>query len=855
VKRILIARLLLVTLVGLSLVPLARMIGDWIRYADLVIESTDNDPARAFDWVHWDDRDGQITAVYVFPKGSGYDAGIRTGDILYEFDFSQYFTSDELKRVVEGIPPDQTRTYTLLRGTELLRVEVRFSHYPIFLYPLGSTLWSASIWGFVLGAFIHLLALIIVIPLSGRSRSALLSLLLIATSSLWVFGNLARILLVTLFGPEVVFGVLEPVFTALTLGSLAGWIGFPILLVYKMIWDIEPLNRYSLTMGLVMSLPPVLLGMFAVLAVAAPSVVAPVTLESLIAPILFYVCCYVAGAAGLSLSFGSEPLDSEDQDLDEPRWSRAGSSAVATVAFIAALSVFGVVPIFGVITDDVAGWIVIAAQLLSVAPVLLISFATLKYGKVDQVLRRSLTYVTALGLFFFVFVGGLSWLLEDLQRLGAPVVLVAGLYAVILLFLFDRGWRLIGPSALEFFRTDRQKARQQIVDFSESMRSFVGLQELLDRCAETVHNVLGSSHACIHLETSDGSTSATYPNRPAELTREIVEGVWPHFSVRPELWARNPELNLATVPTDVSLTLLSSGAALAVPLVDEGKLSGLFVLGRKTGRRAVYTLEDVESIRTLCTHLALAIERLNHLEREKELIRKTAESQLTALRAQINPHFLFNTLNAIAALIEEKPEDAEKTVEHLSAIFRHTLEAGGESFVTLERELALVGRYLAIEQVRFGSRLQVDMATDDDLTRQLVPAFSIQTLVENAVKHGVSKMREGGLVRISARTVTVGRPFDDGNEDEDGDEFAEIEILDSGVGIPSLFGLGPVSSNDVDFLGLGLTNVTTRLQKLYDRDDLLSFECRPGEGTRVTMRLPIPTSREASQTGSNQNDT
>jgi len=104
------------------------------------------------------------------------------------------------------------------------------------------------------------------------------------------------------------------------------------------------------------------------------------------------------------------------------------------------------------------------------------------------------------------------------------------------------------------------------------------------------------------------------------------------------------------------------------PLVDETKLKGLLILGRKTGRGAVYTLEDADLVRSLSTHMALSVERLEHIEREKELIRTTAESQLTALRAQINPHFLFNTLNAIASLIDEKPEEAERTVEQAAAL-------------------------------------------------------------------------------------------------------------------------------------------------------------------------------------------
>ena len=838
-KRILITVALLVVLVPVSVVPLGRLVGDWIRYAEFVDPSSATEPARGFDWAHWDDQDGQITAMYVFPKGPAAEAGIVSGDILYEFDFNQYFNSAELKRVIEGITPGQTRTYTVLRDTELRLVEVEFSRYPIFLYPLGEALWWATVWGFVIGAFIHLLALIIVIPLSARSRSAFLSLLLISASGIWVFGNLGRILLLTWFGPADTFGPFNTLFELLTLGSLCGWIAFPVLLVYKVVWDIRNLNPFATRIAVALVLPPILLAVSAILAFTQPALIAPITIESLIAPILFYVCCYIAAAASLSLAFGHSVDESPDEDLDWPGWSRLGSGTVVAVASLTALSVFGVVPIFGVITDEGAGWIVVAAQLLSVAPVLLISFATLKYGKVDQVLRRSLTYATVLGLFFFLFVGGLSWLLEDVERTGAPIVVIAGLYAVLLLFVFDRGWRLVGPYALEFFATDRQKQRKQIVEFTDTMRSFLSLEQLLEESCRTVHELWQPRHVCIHLRTGDQVVTISHPNHPAGLTPRTIEEIWPYFAEQKDLWARNPELNLADIPSETASKLLGAGSALVFPLVAEESLVGLLLLGRKNERGAVYTLEDVDLVRSLGTHLTLSVERLERIERERELVRMAAESQLTALRAQINPHFLFNTLNAIAALIEEKPEDAEETVEHLSAIFRETLETGGKSFVSLEREMSLVGRYLAIEQTRFGERLAVEIDIDPMLNDLQIPAFSVQTLVENAIKHGISRKRSGGVVRITARPATQSTGPSEAHHD-DASPLAEVSVFDSGVGIPSIFGLGPVQGDQIDFRGIGLENVTSRLEKLYEREDLLSIESSQDEGTRALMRIPIP---------------
>lgn len=826
------AGLLVGVVMLMTLLPLGRLLRDRILYADLVSDVESRPLFRGFDWVNWDDVEGQITAVYVFPRGTAYDAGIRQGDILYEFDFTQYFNSDALKRVIESVPPRDVRTYSVLRGDDIQSFEVRFSRYPTFLYPLGVGLWSASIWGFIGGGFLHLLALIIVTPLTFRSTSAFRSFLLIAASSIWVFGNLARILLLTWFGPpDLVMNVYPELFAILTMISLCGWIAFPVLLAHKVIADLDRLGRHTKWMAGILLVPPVLLTVAAVLSVTANDLIAPVTLESLIAPILFYVCCYVALATGLSLLPHGMTAES-NPSAESGAWSRAGTLLVLVAGLLGALSVYGVVPIFGIITDEAAGWIVIAAQLLSVAPVLLVSFATLKYGKIDQVLSRALVYVAVLGLFFFIFVGGLTTLDPIVQRFSAPGPVIAGIFAVVLLLLFERGWRHIGPYATNFFRTDRQKARQRLSHFVEHMRSIIEVRELAMESVRNVCDSLDARFASIHLQGPDGMIRASYEPVLQAPPDDLIDEMWPHFDKHRRVWARNPELDYSDLPRSVTSRLTSRSAAIVIPLSDEHDLEGLLVLGAKRDNRDVYTLEDVDIIRSLCSHLTLAVERLKLVERERELIRTTAESQLAALRAQINPHFLFNTLNAIAALIEEKPGEAEKTVERLSAIFRLTLEAGGRSFVTLGKEMSLVRHYLAIEEVRFGDRLHVEDAFDKDLEQTPIPAFSIQTLVENSIKHGISKRREGGLVRLEARRAADG--------------MAEIVVSDTGVGIPPLFGRGEVAASEVDFFGIGLQNVGSRLFRLYDRDDLLYFQSDPVKGTRVRMLIPLQTTSVAS---------
>jgi len=294
-------------------------------------------------------------------------------------------------------------------------------------------------------------------------------------------------------------------------------------------------------------------------------------------------------------------------------------------------------------------------------------------------------------------------------------------------------------------------------------------------------------------------------------------------------------LNESDLPPEDDRLLRRHGVALAVPVAGgETEPAGLLVLGRKAQRRTVYNLEDVAMLRSLCGQLALAAERLALIEREKALVRESAEAQLVALRAQINPHFLFNALNTISALVEEKPRAAEGTVERLAAIFRHILRTGSQPFVPLADEIRLVEDYLAIEQVRFEDNLTVETSWDPALSDLPVPAFALQTLVENAVKHGIERKRGGGTLSLSSERT------DDG--------LARIRVADTGLGIPALFANGDGSTTlttgatsdaePPDFYGIGLRNVAARLERLYDRSDLLRFTSAPGTGTVAELLIP-----------------
>lgn len=194
-----------------------------------------------------------------------------------------------------------------------------------------------------------------------------------------------------------------------------------------------------------------------------------------------------------------------------------------------------------------------------------------------------------------------------------------------------------------------------------------------------------------------------------------------------------------------------------------------------------------------------------------------ASAQLQALRAQIDPHFLFNSLNSIAHLITTDPVRAEACVERLSEIFRYLLSSKDRTFVTLADELDIADGYLDIERARFGEQLHVEFEVDEKARGWIVPTLIVQPLVENAVRHGISKKVGGGRISVRARV--------------DGTELV-VDVEDTGVGM-SRNGRPSGSST-----GVGLRNVSDRLTHLYGGAYVPRISSRPGEGTHVTLRVP-----------------
>ena len=247
-----------------------------------------------------------------------------------------------------------------------------------------------------------------------------------------------------------------------------------------------------------------------------------------------------------------------------------------------------------------------------------------------------------------------------------------------------------------------------------------------------------------------------------------------------------------------------------------------FIGGRRLLSDEIEMLETVALVAARrIDNLRVTNERHQQEMQAQEFSKLAAEAQLRTLRAQINPHFLFNALTTIGYLIQTAPEKAFATLMKLTSLLRRVLKSSGE-FSTLGEEIELIKSYLEIERARFEERLNVKINVPKDLEKLRVPSLILQPLVENAVKHGISKLKRGGEVKILAKL-----------ENEKNLVFLKLSVTDSGVG-----------ASEIEFLqmrknGLGLNNIEQRLRSYYGKSADLTIKSQVGKGTTAEIILPV----------------
>jgi two-component system, LytTR family, sensor kinase len=328
-----------------------------------------------------------------------------------------------------------------------------------------------------------------------------------------------------------------------------------------------------------------------------------------------------------------------------------------------------------------------------------------------------------------------------------------------------------------------------------------------------------------------------YPSLRAEVVRRLQQfddvpslledlcvALTPALSATGVAWRELPD----TGPDDGRTLVMVSGnrATVVVPTAD-GPRFAIEIDSLTGGRR--FLSDDVATLETIAVSVARRIdairltrERYQRESREQEIAKLASEAELRALRAQVNPHFLFNALTTIGYLIQTAPPRALQTLMRLTSLLRAVLRSEGQ-FTTLGRELDLVEAYLDIERERFEQRLRVTIDVPTRLRQIRVPPLLIQPLVENAVKHGIAPTRLGGEVFVRA---TI-------DESAGDDRQLAIVVRDTGAGVSEA-----ALARGREF-GVGLRNVERRLAVQYGAAASLTIHSVADTGTSVEIRVPV----------------
>lgn len=250
-------------------------------------------------------------------------------------------------------------------------------------------------------------------------------------------------------------------------------------------------------------------------------------------------------------------------------------------------------------------------------------------------------------------------------------------------------------------------------------------------------------------------------------------------------------------------------------------LAPLVVNDRIVGTLQVYAESTSASLVRATTELAEWVSTQLRVAELDASHARLMEAEVRALRAQISPHFIYNALNAIASFVRTDPDRARALLVDFADFTRYSFRKHGE-YVTIDEELRSIERYLVLEQARFGDRLKVTLRIAPEVLPVTVPVFSLQPLVENAVRHGLAERPSGGQVTILA---------------EDLAGVAVITVEDDGVGEdPQRIERALAGDPSMDSVGLG--NVDSRLRTAFGEDYGLVVETAPGAGTKVTVRIP-----------------
>ncbi|HEU0177228.1 MAG TPA: histidine kinase [Blastocatellia bacterium] len=464
-------------------------------------------------------------------------------------------------------------------------------------------------------------------------------------------------------------------------------------------------------------------------------------------------------------------------------------------------------------------WVELAGHHASLPLALVILYQDYRFALADIFLKRALSLVLLVGLAFGLYLNVAAPTLE--RRNGQPVAigLLLGLWVVTALAY---PWLRSGANwfvdVVVLRRTDYEALRAEI---AQSIALLEAPEQVLDETCARLAEALTAREVTWRAVNDSSGEECEAPSAAPLLPQLLLPP-------NPSKGAKAARASRRLIEPDARATTI------LMPTAEPPQYR--LTIGEMAGGRRLMS-DDVAFLEAVAVMVARRIDaaRVTHERcardlREQEATKLATEAELRALRAQVNPHFLFNSLTTIGYLIQTAPERAFETLMRLTALLRGVLRRSEGEFATLGEEIELIESYLDIERARFEDRLRVTIDAPRETRNHRIPALLIQPLVENAIKHGVSPSRTGGEVVISARIAM-------GASAPPGGDTLRISVRDTGLGASEESLIAGRNR------GVGLSNVKRRLEAHYGDQASFNIRSAPGAGTVVELALPINLTR------------
>lgn len=748
------------------------------------------------DWVNWEEREAGIFAESVHPLLS-YKAieqvnDIKVGDRLKEVDGEPIRKVEVVDNITRSALPNRTFVFEVERPNNIQIMQEKRPYVVngfrlAFSFNDNGGYWTVSLWVIAGSAFLAIIIFAILLPLVRGNLFGKASLIGVVTIAilfyLLQFGRLLYLLLREDFTKFSTVLHTEKLFI----------LGYAILLFLYVICYFLFKSEGK---NILFSVPSLILGAFLIYHFYD---IIYVRNQLKFYHDLLEQYCYIFFFVHLVAGVFLHVLATWEQKT----LRQVGAAII--IAFISSIMlgyyIFNPGFVFPNNEDMLAAY-----QLILVFPLVNATFFQLQFGKVRLVVTTTFQYII-----FFVFTISLYVLISQLSG----YVLTNNSFRKELEFLTLLGaiifmrWVYISNrnKFSKYFTTSQREKDANIKSFIAQIPRYTSSHSLRKDLVEQLNDYFEAETVHLWWKSDMPMVSEGAEKRYNEKQERIYQQLTANHTV----WSKNKEIAPFRLEEELENLVLRSAYTLVSPITVSEESYALLMLGKK--KRGVYNLADLEIISQLVqqTQLTLNIIMLN--TREKELIQAKYEADLMALRSQINPHFLFNTLNSLTELVHESPERAEDAIEKLSYIFRYTTKESNKNLVPFGKEFKLVTTYLDLEKIRFGERLTVHTQIEPGTEEVEIPAFVLQTLIENCIKHGISKILHPGHVSIKSYRE---------------DNHLVCEVEDNGPGI------------DLDriYKSTGLSNTIRRFENLYQTKNLLYFE-NTGNGTLVRFKVPI----------------